>query len=84
MPPLTAEEWAADPRQLLMRPPTVLTLPLAGFGCEAAGWARHGWPEPEPEGAARSVGEAAAEELPHLMMVAGGGGVLVAPAAASR
>ena len=39
--PLTEQEWAPDPRQLLMRPPTLLVLPLAGYRCDAPGW--HGW-----------------------------------------
>ena len=28
---LTEREWAPDPRQLLVRPPTQLVLPLAGY-----------------------------------------------------
>ena len=38
---LTEREWAPDPRQLLMRPPTQLVLPLAGYRCDEPGWS--GW-----------------------------------------
>lgn len=37
---LTDREWTPDARQLLMRPPTQLVLPLAGMGCDAPGWSR--------------------------------------------
>ena len=39
MPPLTTQEWARKDGELLMRPPTVLTLPLRGFACDCASWA---------------------------------------------
>lgn len=41
MPPLTEQEWTPDQRELLMRPPTLLVLPLNGHRCDAPGW--HGW-----------------------------------------
>ena len=41
MQPLTEQEWRADERQLIMRPPTLLVLPLSGFCCDAPGW--HEW-----------------------------------------
>ena len=41
MPPLTEQEWTPDRRELLMRPPTLLVLPLDGYRCDAPGW--HGW-----------------------------------------
>ena len=41
MPPLTEQEWTPDRRELLMRPPTLLVLPLDGHRCDAPGW--HGW-----------------------------------------
>lgn len=39
MPLLTAQEWERKEPGLLMRPPTVLTLPLRGFACDCASWA---------------------------------------------
>jgi hypothetical protein len=41
MPPLTEQEWTPNRRELLMRPPTLLVLPLDGHRCDAPGW--HGW-----------------------------------------
>ena len=41
MAPLSADEWKRskpEAGRLLMRPPTVLTLPLAGFACDCAAW----------------------------------------------
>ena len=35
---LTEHEWKPDARQLLMRPPMQLVLPLAGYSCDAVGW----------------------------------------------
>ena len=49
---LTKEEWRLDDerkgakrkiRRLLMRPPTVLELPLRGYGCDVASWSGE-WP----------------------------------------
>ena len=41
MAPLTEQEWTPDRRELLMRPPTLLVLPLNGHRYDAPGW--HGW-----------------------------------------
>ena len=38
MPPLTKQEWERKEPGLLMRPPTVLTLPLRGCACDCTSW----------------------------------------------
>ena len=40
MPPISAADYArvVEPESLLMRPPTVLTLPLSGWACDCESW----------------------------------------------